>query len=248
MKEEIKIENEVNEELIEIETIKKEPKFAICQKAKNHIKAIILSFLGVVIIIVALLLFLVFTSKSEEVKYVEDLISEIGIVTVDREYAIDIAELEYNKLTDEEKKQVANYDVLIKARSDFEDLPKELTLANIEEYLAFDFSYMNESESQLIEHIWSFRVDLNTRIYPIQPGHFSNVKLTLAVSCPYGWDIYRSDPAYKEDDENTMYIDVVLPSDGNYSVMTRLSSILSRGSKIEPSYRIQSVTGTFTPQ
>ena len=60
---------------------------------------------------------------------VEDLIDEIGKVTLDDEEAIDEAREAYEKLTFAQKKQVRNYDELVKAEAALEKLQEEQAAA-----------------------------------------------------------------------------------------------------------------------
>ena len=111
----------------------------------------------------------------------------------------------------------------------------------------FEFSYDELSKSVIMGSVfWSTNV--KTAIYPIVSGSFSNVKLTLEVSCPTGWKVNTTDPAYHEDDKYTMFFDIVLPSNGNYSKTTGIGTI-NYGSRpdVNTDLRINivSVTGSF---
>ena len=60
--------------------------------------------------------------KSDEVKKVEQLISSIGAVSLDREKYITDAESAYEHLYEADKEQVDNYDILVEARSSYNSL------------------------------------------------------------------------------------------------------------------------------
>ena len=60
--------------------------------------------------------------KSKEAKNVESLIEAIGEVTLDSETAVISAENAYNALTDEDKAEIENYEILITARSTLDSL------------------------------------------------------------------------------------------------------------------------------
>lgn len=77
--------------------------------------------------IIALVLVLVMclsltACKSKEAKKVESLIEAIGEVTLDSETAVISAENAYNALTDEDKAEIENYEILITARSTLDSL------------------------------------------------------------------------------------------------------------------------------
>ena len=58
---------------------------------------------------------------SARVKYVEFLIVDIGeFITEDSLQKIEIAEMEYNSLTEDQKALVSNYNVLVEAREEYE--------------------------------------------------------------------------------------------------------------------------------
>ena len=63
--------------------------------------------------------------KSDAVVAVENLINQIGNVTLDSKQAIEDAEEAYGKLTDEDKKAVENYEILTSAQTKFGELERE---------------------------------------------------------------------------------------------------------------------------
>lgn len=73
--------------------------------------------------------------KSEEVKNVEKLISNIGTVSLSSEKSISEAENAYNSLTDEDKGKVKNYSKLENAKKELSELGIVLNIDNYEKYL-----------------------------------------------------------------------------------------------------------------
>ncbi len=72
--------------------------------------------------IVALLLIFSFAGQDEEVAAVEDLIENIGVVTLDSEPDIQAAEEAYEALPSEKQKKVSNLDVLKDSKDEYTDL------------------------------------------------------------------------------------------------------------------------------
>ena len=64
----------------------------------------------------AMVLALVGCGKSAAVKETERLINDIGTVTVDSDQAVEAAEAAYEALSQEDRNQIGNYDVLTAAR------------------------------------------------------------------------------------------------------------------------------------
>ncbi len=71
------------------------------------------------------LCFALLACKSEEVKNVEELIEDIGKVSLDSGDAIAEAEEAYDELSKDDKKKVENYDDLEDARADYNELAVE---------------------------------------------------------------------------------------------------------------------------
>ncbi len=74
--------------------------------------------------------------KSEAVKNVEQMIADIGTVTLDSGGRISEAETAYESLSEENKSKVSNYYTLLEARSKFDSLGIKITLDNYEKYLS----------------------------------------------------------------------------------------------------------------
>lgn len=84
--------------------------------------------------------------KSDEVKAVEHAISSIGTVDLDNEKVILAAEDMFDSLSDEEKEQVDNYDVLTDARAEYNSL-----LVNSVEALIDDIGTVTSDSDKQIE-------------------------------------------------------------------------------------------------
>ena len=66
--------------------------------------------------------------KSKEARNVEELIQAIGEVTIDSESAVLEARRSYDALTEEQKAEVKNYDVLVKAEEQFDQIALEVNI------------------------------------------------------------------------------------------------------------------------
>lgn len=102
-------------------------------------------------IIALVLLLAVFLSmsgcKGSKVQLVEELIFQIGEVTVDSEPAIVKAEVAYNSLSEKDKAKVDNYDILVAARNSIEVV--EINIDNVDDYFKVeetvdDFEYTED--------------------------------------------------------------------------------------------------------
>lgn len=79
--------------------------------------------LGIVIAcVVALALVFGYSKYNENVSAVEDMIDDIGVVTLDSEPAILAAEEAYNELTKDEQKRVGNIDDLERSKDEYANL------------------------------------------------------------------------------------------------------------------------------
>ena len=77
---------------------------------------------AIVLVLLVFVCMMIACGKSREAKNVEQLIRDIGTVTIDSEDAISVAEKAYNDLPEELKGQVGNYDSLLEARSTYDSL------------------------------------------------------------------------------------------------------------------------------
>lgn len=69
---------------------------------------------------------------SSRIHNVEKMIDNIGDVTVESNEAITAAEEEYNKLTEEEKSKIDNYETLIEAKNNYDEVKKNKLLDKAE--------------------------------------------------------------------------------------------------------------------
>lgn len=78
-----------------------------------------------VIVTVFVLLILIACGKSEMVKAAETAIDDIGSVTLESEDAIKTAESIFESLTDQEKEQVNNHNILVEAQNKYAEMVEE---------------------------------------------------------------------------------------------------------------------------
>ena len=90
-------------------------------------------------------------SKSEYVIKLENLINEIGEVTIESETKIMEAEQLYSFLSDDDKKQVSNYSVLQSAREEFDSLTPVVNKDNVIGTWYFTTGWINSSLMERIE-------------------------------------------------------------------------------------------------
>ena len=89
--------------------------------------------------------------KPQEVSDVESLIDEIGSVSTQSGDAITKAERKYNELSSEEKAQVLNYNVLQKAKDEYENLVTEFLIGRWERNRVAEFDYEEFSTGDSIK-------------------------------------------------------------------------------------------------
>lgn len=70
---------------------------------------------------------------SEEAKQVQDLIEDIGVVTLESGEEIAVAEASYASLTDRDKSAIRNYDTLTAAREKYDDLTNRKAFSEVSE-------------------------------------------------------------------------------------------------------------------
>lgn len=81
--------------------------------------------IAAIVILFVMALSLFSCSKSEEAKLVDELIADIGTVSVESADAVASAENAYNALSDEQKQEVENYSALVEARQTLDKLIAE---------------------------------------------------------------------------------------------------------------------------
>lgn len=161
-------------------------------------KYIIVTFIGII------MFSLCACGKSTETKEVEKMISTIGKVSFDSIDQIEKAESAYNSLTDKEKSQVGNYNILLEARKTYESLGIQLTVENYEEYLDFSCS---RKLTGAIDYGQAMGIDNNvgTNVYTAietwatvkgksSNYDYNNVEVTVKVTgyyVPYSQDIMK---------------------------------------------------------
>ena len=189
---------------------------------------------------------------ESRVAEVESLISEIGQVNIDSEEKIVKAERAYEALIDEEQNKVENYNVLLKAKYDFDAIPKpvELSISNIKDYISVDREVTDYESYVHPSGIRFSYANVKVTFYPIKAGSFSDTELELYIDVPgINWSVTSSDPAYKEDHDENMYFSFKMPSTGNYSRTVRIGSLYSisdpRESSNNPPFFVINAKGTF---
>lgn len=90
---------------------------------------------------------------NSDVKNVMTLIDNIGEVSVDSKNAIDIAQNEYNKLSEEDKQSVKNIDELENAQRDFEKLLPEYIESFCEKYKKASYEKVNFNEDEVKQFV-----------------------------------------------------------------------------------------------
>ncbi len=120
--------------------------------------------------------------KSSEVKAVEELIFQIGEVTVDSESAIIKAEKAYDSLPEKDKEKVSNYNLLVDAREALQVI--EITIDNWDDYFKIektieDFEY--EEDLFGCGLVQSASAKLNIRISKKVDCKVKNVSFDLGL-------------------------------------------------------------------
>lgn len=189
---------------------------------------------------------------ESRVAEVESLISEIGRVDIDSEEKIVKAERAYEALIDEEQNKVGNYNVLLKAKYDFDAIPKpvEVSISNIRDYISVDREVTDYESYTHPSGIRFSYANVKVTFYPIKAGSFSDTELELYLDVPgTGWSVTSSDPAYKAENDKHMYFSFKMPSTGYYSKTVRIGSLFSISDPREytnnPPFYVLDAKGTF---
>lgn len=119
-------------------------------------------------LIIAVILFLSLCAcgKSEAVTNVENLISSIGEISLERKDAIDVAQQAFDALTQEEKKEVENYYILVEGQAAYQELEKQ-DLLNKQSALGME-AYEN------IKSAWEITEQIGLDIYNVWYGSIWN--------------------------------------------------------------------------
>lgn len=209
--------------------------------------------------------------KSESVKNVESLISSIGTVTLDSEEQITAANEAYNALSDEEKKQVSNYDTLLDAEKEYDSLGIKLTKDNYEKYLNISCSQTLKGELDYGEvmgasHIGSSvytAIDISLSVSAKSQNYDYNdvivevkitgyyVPLTANVVRRIGWNLTMEEYYYDNmnpiDITLTATTDIVGSGEDVKTIELQDEQFLLDNSVEISGYEIVSVSGTMTP-
>lgn len=161
--------------------------------------------------ITLLMMFSLVACKSSEVKDVEKLIADIGVVSLDSADRIMAAETAYNQLSAEDQEQVANHDVLIEALETVQIV--DINIDNLTDYFTIektieDFEYEAHPTYGFVDYA---SATLNVRIYPKTALKAENITFNLGLDAwnlsPYAKNLWK-------DYDNLDY--VTLSEDGHY--------------------------------
>ncbi len=191
--------------------------------------------------------------KSKEVKNVESLITAIGEITVDSGEQIASCRAAYDCLSEEDKQDVNNYDLLIKAEEKYAKIaPVALSIENINEYLELSFEY-DKGEMKYMLELYYTDSELKFETNPLKNGHFEDAYITIKIELNNeDWDVDSDDAAYNEDDPANLYVSFRLPANGEHNETHNISGSKFFGKhsdfKIgELTYSVVEVKGTFIP-
>lgn len=116
---------------------------------------------------------------------VEELIYQIGEISVDSEVAVTKAEMAYNNLTEKDQKKVANYNLLVEAREALQVC--EITIDNWDDYFKiektitdfkYEESYFSIAGASFVE---SASAKLNVRITKKVDCKAKNISFNLGL-------------------------------------------------------------------
>lgn len=124
----------------------------VLSKSKNKPIKRGLPIAGVIIAALSLIfMLLIYGSNiietSSKVKNVENMIDNIGEITVESNEAITAAEEKYNELTEEEKEKVDNYTTLTEAKNNYDEAKKNQLLGQAE---IIDFETISEQSTYML--------------------------------------------------------------------------------------------------
>lgn len=124
----------------------------------------------------------------------------------------------------------------------------ELTTANIEDYLSFEFDYSKVERKKQLGISFGY-TDITLRTYATSVGMFNNVEVTVKIELTNGWSVASSDEAYGKNDTEALVCTFRLPNSGEYTTTHDLiASIRYKDPDTKNiKYTITSVSGTFIP-
>ena len=150
------------------------------------------------VILVITLLFSLAACKSGAVKSVEEAIEKIGTVSLDSDSTISNVEKMYADLSEDEQKQVSNYDLLVKARESYkvlhdEDIAKRTEAAaerfkkdfNIVGYINAIKDLMSESDTKTQETQSQLIKSIENLCYP--GTHFIQLEYLLVMDPSFNY-------------------------------------------------------------
>jgi len=136
------------------------------RKRYDSMKKIISLFLAVI-----LCLSLCACGKSEAAQKVDEMILAIGTVTLESESSIKRAESAYKDLTEDQKKEVENYETLTTARTTLDDLLEQKRLAEEEAARIAELQALAAEVDTLIGSIGEVTLDKNELIAEVRAAY-----------------------------------------------------------------------------
>ena len=124
----------------------------------------------------------------------------------------------------------------------------QLTVENINDYLAFEFDYSKVKRESKLGISFGY-TDITMRSYAISAGSFSNAEITVEIPLTNGWSVSSSDEAYDKNNDEVLVCSFELPVSGEYTDTHELiaSMVFSDPDGKNVKYTITSVSGTFIP-
>ena len=124
----------------------------------------------------------------------------------------------------------------------------ELTVDNINEYLAFEFDYSKVERESKIGLSFGY-TDLTLSTYAVAAGSFSNAEITVEIPLTNGWSVSSGDEAYDENNSDVLVCTFRIPASGTYTDTHDLiaSVVFSDPDSSNIRYTVTAVSGTFIP-
>ncbi len=148
----------------------------------------------IVVVFLALILTVSLSGcKSDAVKDVEKKIDSIGVVSLSSLEILEEVERAYNGLSEKEKQQVENVNVLTNARQQYDFLKKEdderykpipLTISNVNDYLDISISTRNGNAERKYDGSYYYvGIYADVNIKGASPNfNYNNVSLTIKIT------------------------------------------------------------------
>lgn len=124
----------------------------------------------------------------------------------------------------------------------------QLTVDNINDYLAFEFDYSKVERETKLGISFGY-TDITMKSYAVSAGSFNNVEITVEIPLTNGWSVSSSDEAYDKNNDEVLVCSFRLPASGEYTNTHDLiaSMVYSDPDSNNVRYTITSVSGTFVP-